>query len=173
MYEAIQVPLLGAALPSAAAGLGTYTIGSGYYELTQGNYDLATQKFLFGMSLLSSSQVGFELSSMRAATANANKLQTTLEAQLFGTRSQSGMFSPAMRSESVIATGVMRTQNGQLLTAVTVNNGFRSKIASELSLLAEEHGAVFVSGVSHAERNLVAVRSRNELQRSRNADHRF
>jgi hypothetical protein len=50
----------------------------------------------------------------------------------------------------------MRTQNGRLLTTVTVNNGFRSKIGQELSLLAEKHGAVFVSGTSHAERNLIA-----------------
>ena len=157
MNEAIHLPLLGAALPSVAAGLGTFIVGSGFHALSNGDYELAKQRFLLGAGLLSSSQIGFEISSMRTATANANKLQGILENGIFGSRTGGGgMFSPRLRHESVIATGVMRNQSGKLLTAVTVNNGFRSKIASELSLLAEKHGAVFVSGTSHAERNLIA-----------------
>jgi RHS repeat-associated protein len=159
MYEAAQVPLLGAALPSAAAGLGAFAVGSGYYELSQGNYGAAKARFLFGIALLGSSTAGFELSSMRTATANANKLQATLEMEVFGNKGRPGMFSARLQSESVIATGVMRTQNGQLLTTVTVNQGFRSKIARELSMLAEKHSAVFVSGTSHAERNLISFAS--------------
>jgi hypothetical protein len=155
-YSTIEVPLLGAALPTVSAGLGTLLVGGGYYDLATGNYDNAKNKLFGGLALLGASQVGFEMSAMRTATAKANAVQETLEREIFGTTGHRGMFSPALQSESVIATGVMRTQNGRLLTAVTVNNGFRSKIAAELSLLAEKHGAVFVSGTTHAERNLIA-----------------
>lgn len=154
--EALQIPIMGLALPKLSAALGMFVIGAGYHSLANGDYGIAKQRFWGGLGLLLSSRDALKMSALRTARANANSLQATLEAEIFGSKVERGMFSPALRSESVIATGVMKTQSGGLLTTVTVNGGFRSKIASELSLLAEEHGAVFVSGTSHAERNLIA-----------------
>jgi len=156
LYQTIQMPVAGTAMPSVVALGAAASIGAGYYQLSQGNYEEAKKLFSLGIMFALSARPGFQLKEVRQAYANIGPLQEKLETAIFSGKEM-------LRKQVTISTAVARTESGRPMTLVSVNAGAGNKVINQIRLLAQREGAIFVEGSEHAEANIYAYARANNL----------